>query len=103
MPKVVDIGNSTSGPILFQCFNGCTYQTCPDACLQINYEPNLGVNSFFLAFFAVLLVAQGGLGYYYRTWGFTIGMACGLILEIAGYVGRILLHNNPFNFTSFLM
>ena len=32
-----------------------------------------------------------------------VPMAAGLILEVIGYLGRILLHDNPFNFDSFLM
>lgn len=32
-----------------------------------------------------------------------IAMLPGLILEVLGYVGRIMLHDNPFDFNNFLL
>jgi len=60
-------------------------------------------NAIYAAIFGILLVAQLGLGIKYRTWGFMVGMACGLILEVVGYVGRIMIHNDPFDFNAFIM
>jgi hypothetical protein len=51
----------------------------------------------------IILLAQLVLGVFYRTWGFLIGMVSGLILELVGYAGRIMLHSNPFDFNNFLM
>lgn len=68
----------------------------------IPYQPNLGANAFFLGIFAVSLAAQLVLGSCYRTWSYTIGTGGGLALEIAGYVGRIQLHANPFRFDYFV-
>ncbi|KAJ5080991.1 RTA1 domain protein [Penicillium angulare] len=69
----------------------------------IDYQPNLPANAFFAALFGLLFVSQLGLGIWYRTWPFMIAMLPGLVLEILGYIGRILLHNNPFEFNNFLL
>jgi hypothetical protein len=81
----------------------CTVTTCPIECGQVVYIPTLSGNAAYAGIFGAILVAQLGLGILYRTWGFLIGMTCGLLLEIVGYAGRIMLHNNPFDFNSFLM
>ena len=81
----------------------CTLSTCPIDQANIQYVPSLAGNSLYLSIFAILLVAQLYLGIRYHTWGFLAGMVVGGFLEIAGYVGRILLHSDPFNFNYFLM
>lgn len=85
-----------------QTYVPCTLQTCPLSEAFIPYQPNLGANAFFLGIFAVSLAAQLVLGSCYRTWSYTIGTGGGLVLEIAGYVGRIQLHANPFRFDYFV-
>lgn len=32
-----------------------------------------------------------------------VGMVCGLVLEIVGYAGRIMLHQNLFDLNNFVM
>ena len=81
----------------------CTLQTCSLDYARIEYIPSLAGNVTYLCFFAVILVAQLGLGFRYRTWGFLAGMFCGLVLEILGYVGRVQMHYNPFTFNPFLL
>ncbi|KAJ6114248.1 hypothetical protein N7486_000026 [Penicillium sp. IBT 16267x] len=85
-----------------------SYQTChqvslecPVAYTTYGYYPNLGGNIFFTAFFAVLAVAQVGLGVYYRTWTFLVALGIGTSMETAGYVGRVLMHYNPWNESAF--
>jgi hypothetical protein len=73
------------------------------ACAQIDFLPTLGGNAAYAAILGLILISQIGLGIFYRTWGFLIGMTCGLFLEVLGYVGRVMLHNNPFDFNAFLM
>jgi hypothetical protein len=60
-------------------------------------------NATYAALLGILMLLQIGLGIWYRTWGFMIGMASGLLLEVIGYAGRIMLHNNPFDFNNFLV
>lgn len=70
---------------------------------EVQYLPSLAGNTIYAAAFGLLLIAQLGLGIRYKTWGFMAGMVCGLLIEIVGYVGRIMLHNNPFDFNNFIM
>lgn len=70
---------------------------------MVQYQPSLPANILFIALFGLLLVAQIGLGLWARTWTYLVTMVCGLILEIIGYIGRVMLHSNPFNFNAFLM
>lgn len=81
----------------------CTLGTCPLSCAQVDYVPTLAGNSIYATAFGILLVAQVGLGIRYKTWGFMVGMVCGLLLEVVGYAGRIMLHDNPFDFNNFIM
>lgn len=75
----------------------CTLDTCTIEDAPLEYFPSLGANAFFLAVFALCLVAQLGLGIFYRTWGFMIAMLFGCGLELAGYIGRLLYRDNPFS------
>jgi hypothetical protein len=104
------IGIASDGSPLIIGLNGtaveldsCTLSTCSLIWGEIQYQPSFSANLAYLIIFAVLLLAQAVLGWMYRTWGFLIGMSCGLILEVIGYVGRVGLHNNPFSFTDFVM
>ncbi|KXH67481.1 RTA1 like protein [Colletotrichum salicis] len=81
----------------------CTVETCPLSCAQVEYLPTLAGNAVYAAGFGLLLIAQIGLGIRYQTWGFMVGMVCGLVLEVVGYAGRIMLHNNPFDFNNFII
>jgi hypothetical protein len=81
----------------------CTVGTCPLSCAQVEYLPTLAGNVVYAAAFGLLLIVQLGLGIKYKTWGFTVGIICGLLLEVVGYAGRIMLHDNPFNFNNFIM
>jgi hypothetical protein len=85
------------------CPDVCTVQTCPIECGQVKFFPSLPGNILYAVIFGLLLLAQVGLGVWYRTYGFVIGMASGLILEIIGYAGRVMLHHDPFDFNNFLL
>lgn len=61
------------------------------------YEPNLGVNAFFAAFFGICLLAQLILGIRYKTWTYMIALGLGCLGEMIGYIGRIMLHNNVYD------
>ncbi|KAJ3180698.1 hypothetical protein HDU87_001811 [Geranomyces variabilis] len=81
----------------------CTLDTCDLSQANLDYVPTLAGNSIYFAIFAALLVFQIGAGIKYRTWGFMVAMMGGLILECLGYIGRLMLHSNPFNFNSFIL
>ena len=80
----------------------CTIDTCPLSLANFTYIPMLGGNVAYLAIFAVLLVPNLYIGIKHKTWGYMIGMVCGLALEVIGYAGRLQLHYNPFKFDPFL-
>ncbi|KAE9377444.1 putative RTA1 domain protein [Stipitochalara longipes BDJ] len=81
----------------------CTLATCPIQWAFVEYIPSLGGNATYLAILTLLFITQLYLGILYRTWGSLTGMAVGTLLEIAGYLGRVLLHSDPFNFNYFLV
>jgi hypothetical protein len=82
----------------------CTYATCSvkeDG--EIEYIPTLFGNTAYAGIFVLIIIFQIFLGIKYKTWGFLVGMVCGLGLEITGYVGRILLHDNVFENDYFII
>ena len=81
----------------------CTLDTCCLAQGSFLYRPSFGGNLFFTVFFGIFIIPQLGLGIWYKTWGFGVGMVIGLALEVLGYASRIQLHNKPFADTPFLM
>ncbi|KEF59046.1 uncharacterized protein A1O9_03889 [Exophiala aquamarina CBS 119918] len=82
----------------------CTYATCSvkeDG--QIEYIPTLEGNIGYGGIFLFILMLQVFFGVKYKTWGFMAGMTCGLLLEIVGYAGRVLLHDNVFEKNYFII
>ncbi|KAJ5679930.1 hypothetical protein N7462_008174 [Penicillium macrosclerotiorum] len=74
---------------------------CPVEATTYGYYPNFAGNVFFTVFFGVLGVFQVGLGVYFRTWTFMTALGVGALMEMAGYVGRILMNANPWNESAF--
>ncbi|OQD72639.1 hypothetical protein PENDEC_c020G05188 [Penicillium decumbens] len=70
---------------------------CPVAATTYGYYPNFGGNVFFTVFFGVLGLFQMGLGFYFRTWTFMVALCIGTFMEMAGYIGRVLMSDNPWN------
>ncbi|KAI5242317.1 putative RTA1 domain protein [Aureobasidium subglaciale] len=80
----------------------CTLQTC---CFEqgfLDYPPNLGVSVAYLTIFAIFMILQLGIAIFYKIWAFGFAMFGGLVLEIIGYTGRILIRSNPFDMNIFL-
>ncbi|PVH93359.1 RTA1-domain-containing protein [Periconia macrospinosa] len=68
-----------------------------------SYLPSLPANALFTAIFGLstlLFIVQGTVSRKFI--GFTIAMVCGCALEVLGYIGRILSHNNPFRENFFI-
>ncbi|KAJ5971569.1 uncharacterized protein N7479_001487 [Penicillium vulpinum] len=74
---------------------------CPVELTTYGYYPNFGGNIFFTVFFGVLGICQTGLGVYYRTWTFLIALLVGTFMEMAGYIGRVLMNDNPWSGPAF--
>jgi hypothetical protein len=92
-----------NGLIPFGPWSNCTLELCPVEWSVFQYRPSLAANSAFVAIFGLLLAIQVLQGILYRTWGYMVCVAAGSLLQIIGYVGRILLHGNPFSFNAFLI
>lgn len=81
----------------------CTEITpqCPVELTTYGYYPNLSVNSFFIALFGLCMFLQLGLGTWRRTWTYMGVVVVGCFGEAVGYVGRIIMHNNPWSGAGF--
>ena len=86
----------------------CTACTCP---LKLegyqlgimSYFPSLPGNALFAAIFGLCLVPQIYLGIRHKTWGFLVCMFGGLLLELIGYIARILMRDDMFTDSYFIM
>jgi hypothetical protein len=75
----------------------CTFDTCPLSASYWGYRPSLGANLAFLILFGISTLCYIGQGFFNKAWfGFTIAMVCGCVLEVIGYVGRVLAHDDGF-------
>ena len=83
----------------------CTNVTpeCPVEGTIYGYYPSIGWNSGFAGFFGFCLLVHVFLGIRYKTWTFMIAMSLGCIGEVIGYIGRILMWDNPFDEAGFQM
>lgn len=73
---------------------------CPAEGSPLGYAPNMTASIIFVGVFGVSLVAHVILGWKYKTWSFLIAMGLGSSSEIAGYLGRVLMHNNPYKLST---
>ncbi|KAH0289022.1 RTA1-domain-containing protein [Aureobasidium namibiae CBS 147.97] len=81
----------------------CTQVTpeCPVEATTYGYRPNLGGDIFFCVVFGILFLAQLFLGIKARLKGFTFAVVIGCFGECVGYIGRLIMHNNPWSQTGF--
>ncbi|KAK5452019.1 hypothetical protein LTS15_007742 [Exophiala xenobiotica] len=83
--------------------NNCTISVCPVELSVYGYRPSLGLSSALIALYAICCISQVTFGWRYKTWGFMSAMLLGCVDEIIGYVGRIMMYQNPFEHTGFIM
>lgn len=81
----------------------CKVGKCPQSWQTIEYRPSIPGNSVYIACFLVLFGGQMWLGIRYKTWTYMGTILAGILGEIVGYIGRILLNLNPFLMDNFLM
>ncbi|KAK3687100.1 hypothetical protein LTR37_019167 [Vermiconidia calcicola] len=81
----------------------CTLPACPVELSIYGYRANLPFSSVLIALYALCAVAQIYLGWRHKTWSFMAAMLLGCFTEILGFVGRILMWQNPWNDTGFTM
>lgn len=84
-------------------FRQCTEVTpqCPAIATTYGYYPILSVNAFFLALFGLCCLATLVIGVWTKTWTYTVALGIGTLLETGGYVGRIMMHGNPWSDSGF--
>ncbi|KAH7157745.1 RTA1 like protein-domain-containing protein [Dactylonectria estremocensis] len=92
-----------NGNIPFGPNANCTLDICPLETSLLRYQPNVPSTIVFISVFGLSLVLHTYQGARTKTWGFMISMISGCILEIIGYVGRLIIHDNPFDFIGFLL
>ena len=85
------------------CTDAGVTPQCPLSATTYGYYPDLPANAFFLAFFALLFVGSLGIGIWSKTWTYTLALGGGTLLEALGYLGRVLMHSNPWNKQGFEM
>ncbi|KAF1925374.1 parasitic phase-specific protein PSP-1 [Didymella exigua CBS 183.55] len=90
-------------PIPFGPMANCTLDLCKLEWSVFRYLPNVPANATFLAAFGLLMMTHVAQGFRYKAWVYMASMVAGCGLELAGYVGRIMLHHNPFDFNAFLV
>ncbi|KAF2181845.1 RTA1-domain-containing protein [Zopfia rhizophila CBS 207.26] len=95
--------NTTDPTLIGMQRKYCKLGECPIEWATISYIPNLGGNLVYLICFLVLLGIQIFFGVRKKTWTYLGAMVMGVLLEIIGYIGRIMLHNNPFIMNNFLV
>ncbi|OOO08208.1 RTA-like protein [Aspergillus oryzae] len=80
-------------------YQTCTEVTplCPVEATTYGYYPNYGGNIFFSVFYGLCGVFQLGFGIYFRSWTLMVALVVGTLLEMAGYIGRVLMNKNPWD------
>ncbi len=81
----------------------CTLDLCPVEYSVYGYRPSLAANISFIALNALAGVIHMYLGVRWKQWWFMICMLVGIVNAILGYVGRVLMYYNPFNFSAFML
>ncbi|KAH6971178.1 RTA1 like protein-domain-containing protein [Ilyonectria sp. MPI-CAGE-AT-0026] len=80
----------------------CTLDTCPLEYSVYGYRPSLAANILFVVLFALAGILHIFLGLRWRTWFFMVCMVLGCLNAVMGYVGRVMMYYNPFNFGAFM-
>lgn len=74
---------------------------CPVEATLFGYRPDLAANAVLVALFSACCLINIILGIRWKWWSYLIALSSGCALETIGYVGRILLHRNPYDTTAF--
>jgi hypothetical protein len=81
----------------------CTLGKCPIEWATMDYRPTVAGNTIYLLCFGALLGVQIFYGIRKKTWTYLGAVSMGIFGEIIGYIGRIMLHGNPFIMNNFLL
>ncbi|KAK5465199.1 hypothetical protein LTS15_001762 [Exophiala xenobiotica] len=94
---------TTAVNVTYLPFRFCTDVTpqCPVEHTIYGYYPSIGANAFFTIFFLMAAVLQLYAGIRYKTWTYLLAMFVGSLDQGIGYIGRLMLHANPFSTVGF--
>lgn len=81
----------------------CTVSICPIELSVYGYRPSLAASGTLIGLYALCIGIQVLLGFRYKSWWFMGCMVTGCIVEILGYVGRIMYWSNPWNDSAFIL
>ncbi|GAW26696.1 putative sphingoid long-chain base transporter RSB1 [Rosellinia necatrix] len=74
----------------------CTIETCDVSQSWYGYQPNLGINVFFVVVYSILAVYCLIVAVWKRSWlTYTISILIGSLLELVGYMARIAGYSDP--------
>ncbi|KAF3076038.1 Sphingoid long-chain base transporter RSB1 [Trichoderma lentiforme] len=81
----------------------CTLELCSIDESVYGYRPSLAANVIFAGLFTLALGVHAYLGARWKTWTFMWCLILSCLHEITGYVGRIIMWNNPWSFAGFII
>jgi len=99
-----NLNTTTTDPMLIGMQRKyCKPGKCPAEWAIIDYQPTFAGNTVYGLCFLVLLAPQLWFGIRYKTWTYMTAVCLGLIGEVVGYIGRLMLSKNNFPLNNFLM
>ncbi|KAF5647348.1 phospholipid-translocating ATPase [Fusarium tjaetaba] len=70
----------------------------------IDFSPLLAPDAIFLSFYSIFLLLHVLIAIrFWRFYGYSIGMVCGILLELVGYCGKVQLSHNRDNKNGYIM
>lgn len=97
--------SNTTEPFIpgFDTCSAGVSELCPVEATLFGDYLNTGASAFYAASYGVLLAAQAYLSWRSKTWTFSAWFAVGCVIEMVGWIGRILLSKNPWSFGGFVI
>ncbi|KPM40284.1 hypothetical protein AK830_g6277 [Neonectria ditissima] len=89
--------------VIFGPDGNCTLDLCDIQWSVYKYQPSLAANITFIVLYAIAMGVHIFLGFRWKSWWFMTFMILGCLVEIIGYIGRIIMHYNPFSFPGFMI
>jgi len=81
----------------------CDLETCDIKWSIFQYQPNLVANAIFIAIFGISMLVHIYQGYRWKQWTFATLVSVGCAVEMIGHGGRIIMHDDPWSFTGFML
>lgn len=101
-PDNIDV-NTTDPLKIAMSRRYCKVGTCPESWQTIDYRPTLAGNIVYMVCLFALLGGQMYFGIRNKTWTYFGTVCLGIVGEIVGYIGRVMLNINPFRMNNFLL